>query len=149
MASELQTKTKALWAAVIAAIEDSRAAGQPLEDVAAFIEHTHQQIPVSNDVTLAVLELSLRPDAWGAQRGEARLTALFVLCCSMQTVGAAATALEGDAWALADLFTADPTLGGRCDDTVLEQLVPEGAVLEPRTLTATVELSWKFDFVQP
>ena len=100
--------------------------------------------------SLYVLERSVRVEEWSAHRGVALMHIRFGVTATAYQPTDMQQTLESLAWEVAELFLLDPTLGGKVDDTILDEFRPDDSPFGPETPHpwTSVSLSWRFQFEQ-
>ncbi len=150
--SELQTASAAVWAAVKAKVEAAMAVGQPLSTVGEFVPYRRGRVGKLQTYAVVVLERTVVPSEWGANRGLAEQTIEFGITGTTYQPGQMAEALQKLAFALADLFLEDPTLGGLARDLKVDAIAPDARPEGNEDSTqpwAVVRLTWDYEFLRP
>ena len=151
MASELRTVSDQVWQSVVDKIKTAMQAGKELDKVKDFQSLRRDRAGQIPNPLLVVLTRAVQVQDWGANRGVAAQTVVFGVTGSSYQPQQVADTIRDVAWALADLFLLDPTLGGLVNDTRLERLAPDDvppAQEESTQPWATVELVWDYEFLR-
>lgn len=152
MTSELASLSAEVWSAVRQKIQDAMQSGGSLESVEAFYPHRRFRVAGLPTYSLVVLRRSIEPEDWQANTGVAEQSVEFGITGTSYDPDQAGDELGAIAFALGDLFLADPTLGGKVRDVRVEVIspdaVPEG-VEEVTQPWAIVRLAWEYEFLRP
>ncbi|MBI4307156.1 MAG: hypothetical protein HY678_12635 [Chloroflexi bacterium] len=153
MSNELQTASEAIWTAVKSKIDTAMTAGGSLVSVKEFLPNRRHRVGKLKTYALVVLERSIVPSDWGANRGTAEQTVLFGLTGTTYQPETSADDLQTLVFALMDLFLQDPALAGAARDVRVDSIAPDAptpeGVEESTQPWATLQVTWDFEFLRP